>query len=152
MDNPETPATSGTYDTGENRRAIKNGQSRNTGNIWHIRHRRKPTGNPEWTIQKHRQHLAHKTQEKTDEQSRMDNPETPATSGTYDTGENRRAIKNGQSRNTGNIWHIRHRRKPTGNPEWTIQKHRQHLAHKTQEKTDGQSRMDNPETPATSGT
>jgi hypothetical protein len=72
--------------------AIKNGQSRDTGNIGHqtqkgqsridnleiqaklgTRHRR---GNQEWTIQRHRQHWALDTE-----------------------GE----IKNGQSRDTGNI-------------------------------------------------
>ena len=46
MDDPETLATFGTQDTGkinirENLRAIKNGLSRDTGNIWHTRHRTK---------------------------------------------------------------------------------------------------------------
>ena len=46
MDAPETLATFGTQDTGqinirENLRAIKNGLSRDTCNIWHTRHRTK---------------------------------------------------------------------------------------------------------------
>ena len=52
--------------------AIKNGQSRDTGNIGYTRHRMK-------TIQRHGQHWVHKTQDK-------DNPETLATLGTQDTG------------------------------------------------------------------
>jgi uncharacterized protein (DUF2141 family) len=91
------------------------------------RHRR---GNQEWTVQRHRQHWA------------------PDTEG---------AIKNGQSRDTGNIGHqtqkgqsgmdnpetqetsgTRHRR---GNHEWTIQRHRQHWALNTEEAVkNGQSR------------
>ena len=43
MDNPETLATLGTQDTGQRLektvRIIKNGQSRDTGNIGHTRHR-----------------------------------------------------------------------------------------------------------------
>jgi hypothetical protein len=42
MDNPETLATLGTQDTGQRlektKGAIKNGQSRDTGNIGHTRH------------------------------------------------------------------------------------------------------------------
>jgi hypothetical protein len=64
-DNPETLATFGTQNTGRR-------QSRDTGNIWHTKHRTK-------TIQRHWQHLAHKTQDK-------DNPETLATFGTQNTG------------------------------------------------------------------
>ena len=46
MDNPETLATLGTQDTErrhirDNQRAIKNGQSRDTGNIGYTRHRTK---------------------------------------------------------------------------------------------------------------
>ena len=80
----------------------------------YTRHRRKTNktrSNQEWTIQRHWQHL-----------------------GTQDTGGRQTkqgAIKNGQSRDTGNIW-----------------------VHKTQEEdkqNKGQSRMDNPETLATFG-
>jgi hypothetical protein len=53
--------------------------TQNTGNIWHTRHRTK-------TIQRHWQHLAHKTQDK-------DNTKTLATFGTQDT---------------DNIWHTRY--------------------------------------------
>ena len=49
--------------------AIKNGQSRETGNIGHTRHR------------------TNKYQRKPKGQSRMDNPETLATLGTQDTGQ-----------------------------------------------------------------
>ena len=58
------------------------------------KHRR---GNQEWTIQRHSQYWALDTEG----QSRMDNPETQATLGT----RHRREIKNGQSRDTGNIGH-----------------------------------------------
>ena len=125
--------------------AIKNGQSRDIGNNGHqtekgnqeytirrhttsvTRHRR---GNQEWTIQRHRQNWALDTEG---------------------------AIKNGQSRDIGNIEHktqkgksrmdnpetqatlgTRHRR---GNQEWTIQRHRQHWALDTEgEIKNGQSR------------
>jgi hypothetical protein len=73
MDNPETQATLGTrHRRGNQEWTIKNGQSRDIGNIEHktqkgksrmdnpetqatlgTRHRR---GNQEWTIQRHRQH------------------------------------------------------------------------------------------------
>ena len=49
----------------------------------------------ELTIQRHWQHLAHKTQDE-------DNPETLTTFGTQDTGRR-------QSRDTDNIEHTRHR-------------------------------------------
>ena len=88
MDNPEKLATQDTQDTG----AIKNGQSRETDNTGHRSYQ-------EWPIQRNWQHKTHKTQEL----SRMDNPEKLAT---QDTG----AIKNGQSRETGNTRHTRHRR------------------------------------------
>jgi hypothetical protein len=56
------------------------------------------------------------TLEITKGQARKDKPETLATLGTQDTEQihvrdNQRAIKNGQSRNTGNIEHQRHRTK-----------------------------------------
>ena len=50
MDNPET---SETLDTQVG--VIKNGQSRDIGNIGHT-----SMGNQEWTIQRHRKHWAHK--------------------------------------------------------------------------------------------
>ena len=88
MDNPETLATLDTQDTGQRQtkqgaiknvqsrdtgnirytrhrtktnktRGIKNGQSRDTGNIRYTRHRTKTNktrGNQEWTIQRHWQH------------------------------------------------------------------------------------------------
>jgi hypothetical protein len=52
-------------------REIKNGQSRDTGNIRYTRHMTK-------TIQRHWQHWVHKTHDE-------DNPETLATLGTQDT-------------------------------------------------------------------
>jgi hypothetical protein len=64
-------------------------------------------GNQEWTIQRHWQHWAHKTQDE-------DNPETLTTLGTQDTGRR-------QSRDTDNIGYTRHRTK-------TIQRHWQHWA------------------------
>ena len=73
---------------------MKNGQSRETGNIWYTRHRMKTR--------------------KTKGKSRMDNPEKLATFGTQDTGRRQsklRAIKNGQSRETDNIGYTRHRTK-----------------------------------------
>jgi hypothetical protein len=101
-------------------RAIKNGQSRDTGNIGYTRHRTKTNktrGHQEWTIQRHWQHWVHKTQDKDKQNkgpSRMDNPETLATLDTQDTGQRQikqGAIKNGQSRDTGNIGHTKHRTK-----------------------------------------
>ena len=67
----------------------------------------------------------------------MDNPEKLATWGTQDDG----AIKDGQSRETGNIGYTGGR----GNQRWTIQRNGQHRVHKTT----GQSKMDNPEKQAT---
>ena len=104
MDNPETLAT----------------QRQDTEQI---NVRDKQRGNQEWTILINWQHR-HKTQNKntleiTKGQSRMDNPETLATLGTQDTGhtvgskqtleKTEGAIKNGQSRNTGNIGYTRDR-------------------------------------------
>ena len=114
-------ATLCTQDTG----TIKNEQSRDNGNIVYTRHR----DNQEWTIQRWWQHCVHKTQG----QSRMNNPEMMATLCTQDAG----TIKNEQSRDNGNIGYTRHR----GNQEWTIQRWWQYWVHKTQ----GQSRMNNPE-------
>ena len=77
--------------------AIKNWQSRETGNIGHTR----PRGNQKLTIQRNWQHRAHKTKG----QYKTDNPEKLATQGTQDQG----AIKNWQSRETGNTGHTRRR-------------------------------------------
>jgi hypothetical protein len=48
------------------------------------------------------------------------------------------AIKNGQSKETGNIGYTRHRTKVRenrrGNQEWTIQRNWQHWVNKTQDK------------------
>ena len=57
MDNPETLATLGTQDTEQihvrdNQRAIKNGQSRDTGNIGYIRHRKIHVRDNQRTIKK----------------------------------------------------------------------------------------------------
>jgi hypothetical protein len=116
MDNQEKLATSGTQD-------INNGQSRETGNIVYTRHRTKvrenQRDNEEWTIQTNWQHWVHKTQDKGYRkpkwQSRIDNPKKLATLGTQDTGQRLEkpegAIKNGQSKETGNIGYTRHRTK-----------------------------------------
>ena len=148
-------------------RAIKNGQSRDIGNIGHTRHRvktNKTRGYQEWTILRYWQHWAHKTQGEDKQNkglSRMDNPEILATLGTQDTGwrqTQQGAIKNGQSRDIGNIGHTRHRVKTNttrGYQEWTIQRYWQHWAHKAQgedKHNKGLSRMDNPEILATLGT
>ena len=60
--------------------AIKNGQSRETGNIGYTRHRTNKTK----TIQRNWQHRVHKTQD--EDKQNKDNPETLATLGTHDTG------------------------------------------------------------------
>jgi hypothetical protein len=177
MDNPEKLATFGTQDRGrrqtklrgneewsiqrnwqhlvhksqdedkENWGAIKNGQSRETGNIWYTRQRTKTN--------------------KTEGQSRMDNPEKLATFGTQDRGRRQtklrgneewsiqrnwqhlvhksqdedkqhwRAIKNGQSRETDKTFGTqdtgRRQTKQRGKHEWTIQRNWQHLVHGTQD-------------------
>ena len=72
MDNPEKLATLGTQDTGRRQTkqgAIKNGQSRETDNIWYTRHRMKTNkisqqpenrgGIQEWTIQRNWPHWVH---------------------------------------------------------------------------------------------
>ena len=53
MDNPETSETLGTQ-VG----VIKNGQSRDIGNIGHT-----SRGNQEWIMQRHRKHWAHNIQD-----------------------------------------------------------------------------------------
>jgi hypothetical protein len=61
MSNPETLVTYGTQDTGQRvektQGQIKNGKSRDTGNIRYTRHRTKvrknPRANQQWAIQKH---------------------------------------------------------------------------------------------------
>ena len=114
MDNPETLATLDTQDTGQRQTkqgAIKNVQSRDTGNIRYTRHRTKTNktrGHQEWTIQR------------------------LAILDTQDTGQRQTkqgANKNGQSRDTGNIRYTRHRTKTNktrGHQECTIQRHWQH--------------------------
>ena len=60
MGNPETLVTLATQDTGQRlektQGQIKNGQSRDTGNIGYTRHRTKvrenPRANPEWVMQR----------------------------------------------------------------------------------------------------
>jgi hypothetical protein len=72
MDNPKKLATLGTQDTGQrlekSEGAIKNGQSKETGNIGYTRHmtkvRENRRGNQEFTIQRNWQHWVHKTQDK----------------------------------------------------------------------------------------
>ena len=80
--------------------AIKNGQSRETGNIVYTRRRQTKQinvreyrrSNQKWTIQRNWQHSVHKTKtNKTNkrqripkEQSKMNNPEKLATQGTQD--------------------------------------------------------------------
>ena len=72
MDNPKKLATLGKQDTGKRlektEMAIKNGQSKETGNIGYTRHRTKVRetrrGNQERTIQRNWQHWVNKTQDK----------------------------------------------------------------------------------------
>ena len=114
--------------------AIKNGFFRDTGNIGHTRH------------------MTNKLKRKP---SIMDTPETLATLSTQNKRQKKElvktkgAIKNGHSRDTGNIEHTKQRTNKNvrenrrGNQEWTLQRHWLHWAHKTQEqyikeKTDGE--------------
>ena len=73
MCNSETLATLGTQDTGQ------------------ISVRENRSGNQDWTIKRHWQHWAHKTQDK------------------YALKKTEVTIKTGQSIDTGNIEHTRHR-------------------------------------------
>jgi hypothetical protein len=90
MDNPETLATLDTQDTGQRQTkqgAIKNVQSRDTGNLRYTRHRQTKqgaikNGQPRDT--------GNKTQDKDKQNkgpSRMYNPETLASLDTQDTGQ-----------------------------------------------------------------
>ena len=88
--------------------SIKNGQSRDTGNIGYTRNgtkTNKTRGNQEWTIQRHWQHWTHKTQDEDKQnkgQSSKDDLETLATLDTQDTGRRQNKIKNTtQHRKTG---------------------------------------------------
>ena len=102
MDNPETLATLDTQDTGQRQikqGAIKNGQSRDTGN--------QDTGQRQ--IKQHQDTIQRHWQ------------------GQRQTKQG--AIKNVQSRDTGNIRYTRHRTKTNktrGHQECTIQRHWQH--------------------------
>ena len=116
MGNSETLVTLSTQDTGQRlekkKGQIKNGQSRDTGNIGCTGHRKNIKENPK-------------------SQSRMGNPEILVTLATQDTGQRlektQRQIKNGQSRDTGNIGYTRHRTKvrenKRANQEWAIHRH-----------------------------
>ena len=78
MDNPEKLATKGTQDTSRGQqtienteRAIRNGKSRETGNIEYTGHKSRTTNireyrtsNQKWTIQRNWQHRVHRTQVK----------------------------------------------------------------------------------------
>ena len=78
MDNPEKLATKGTQDTSQGqqtientKRAIRNGKSRETGNIGNTGHKSRTsnireyrTSNQKWTIQRNWQHRVHRTQVK----------------------------------------------------------------------------------------
>jgi hypothetical protein len=72
MDNPETHVALKKQDMGQ-----RHGESRNACSTLHTRYRTKT-----WIIQRHTQHLTHKTHEKD-----MDNPETHVALNTQDTGQ-----------------------------------------------------------------
>ena len=80
-----------------------------------------------------------KRQKKLKGRSRMGNPEKLATLGTQDTRQinvREYRIKNGQSRETGNIGYTRHKtnkRQRIPNQEWVIQRNWQHWVNKTQD-------------------
>ena len=125
MDNIEKLVTQGTQHTSQGQqtlenteRAIRNGQSLETGNIGYTGHKSRTTNirkytrsNQKWTILRNWQHREHRTQVKDNkhqkiqkEQSEIDNPEKLATQGTQDTRQGQqtlentqRAITNGQS-------------------------------------------------------
>ena len=65
--------------------AIKNGQSRETGNIWYTRHK---TQDEDKQNEIHNTICVNKRQRIPKGQSRMDNPEKLATLGTQDTKRN----------------------------------------------------------------
>ena len=96
-----------------NREKLATQGTQDTGQI-NVREQRRD--NQKWTIQRNLQHRVHKTQDK------------------YMLENSEGAIKNGQSRETGNIGYTRHR------------------TNKRQRIAKGQSTMDNPEKLATQGT
>ena len=124
MDNPETLTTLGTQVTWGRKQtkqgAIRNGQSRDSGNIGYTSHVRTKTnksrGNQEWTIHRLWQHWVHKSREDENKQNKgqsgMDNPQTLAALGTQVTWGRKQTkqgeIRNGQSRDSGNIEHTSH--------------------------------------------
>ena len=87
---------------------MKNGQSRETGNIWYIRHRIK-TNN-------------------TEGQSRMNNPEKLATFGTQHTERRQTQLRGNEEWTIQRNWqHWVHKtqdedKQNKGNQEWTIQR------------------------------
>jgi len=139
-------------------------------------------GNHEWTIQIHRQHVAHYTEPRLTELAiKNGHSKTQATCGTlYRTKTNRGgnhewriqrhrqhvaqyteprltelAIKNGQSKDTGNMWHnIQSEDKPRWQSRMDNPKTQATCGHNIQNenKPRWQSRMDNPKTQATCGT
>jgi hypothetical protein len=124
MDNPEKLAKFGTQDTRRRQtklRAMKNGQSRETGDIGYTRHRTKTNKTEGQSRMDNPEKLATfgniwytrhwKKTNKTEVQSRMDNPEKLTTFGTQDGGRRQTQLR--------------------GNEDWTIQRNCQHLVHKT---------------------